>query len=248
MKRFIILAYFAILFSCKKESKEFVEYDKEGNLLSKGYVSNGKSLDSMIYFKNNKVDAKFFFKKNSDKECYIKYYDNEGVISEGNTINKIKTGKWKFYGSKPNEMKVVEFKNICGEEYANQEWNYNAKGKLKIDLCTYYTNSFKNKIFKVGSTNFLTIKYIPMIKKGTICRINFSNEIDSTFCNLDKIKKESFRSTDSLTFTIPMMFDTKGTFFFRGFIDEHFFGEPNKEGYSNHKTRRVYVDIPFEVK
>ncbi len=249
MKKIIIIFAVFCFISCKKETEEIIQYDKTGNILSKNYVSDGgKSLDSTIYYKNNKVDSKFFFKNNSDIECYIKYYDDKGIVSEGNAINKVKVGKWKFYGSKPKEVKIVEFKNICEEEYPNQEWNYDTSGKMKINLCTYYTYQFKNPVLKNGTTNALIIKYIPMVKKGSISTINFSNEIDSTFCNVDKVKKNAFRSSDSLTFTIPMMLDETGKHNFRGYIEEHVFEEVKNSKLTNHKTKRVYIDIPFEVK
>ena len=249
MKKIIIISTILCFLSCKNEVEEIIQYDKTGNVLSKNYVSNkGKSLDSIIYFKNNKVNSKFFFKKNSDTECYIKYYDDKGIISEGNAINKTKTGKWKFYGSKPKEVKIVEFKNICGEEYPNQEWNYDETGKIKINLCTYYTYLFKNPILKKGEINALIIKYTPMVKKGSISTINFSNEIDSTFCNVDKVKKNNFSSDDSNTFIINLNLDIKGKHNFRGYIEEHVFEDPKNSKLTNHKTRRVYIDIPFEVK
>lgn len=248
IKKIIVISIIFNFFSCKNDVEEVIQYDKKGNVLSKNYVSDGgKSLDSTIYFKNNKVDSKFFFKKNSDKECYIKFYNDGKLIAEGNAINKIKIGKWKFYGVKVNDVKIVEFKNICGEEYSNQEWNYDNTGKMKINLCTYYTYQFKNPILKNGTTNALTIKYIPMVKKGSISTINFSNEIDSTFCNVDKVQKNAFRSSDSLTFTIPMMLDEIGKHNFRGYIEEHVFEETQNSKLTNHKTKKVYIDIPFEV-
>jgi len=250
MKKIIILLFivFSIL-SCKNDTEEIIQYDKEGNILSKNYISNGKSLDSTIYLKNELVITKIIFNKDNKSECYVKYYDNNGKLeSEGNTINKIKIGKWKFYGSKTKEAKIVEFENICGEEYPNQEWNYDDKGKLNLDIRSYYTYKFKSPVFKSGGTNILTINYTPMIKKGAICIINFSNKIDSTFCNVDKIEKVAFRSSDSLTFTVPMMLDEIGKHNFRGYIEEHVFEEVKNSNLSNHKIRRVYINIPFEVK
>lgn len=238
-----------VFLSCKNVTEEVIQYDKEGNVLSKNYVSNGKFLDSTIYLKNKLMSTKIIFNKNNKLECYVKYYNENGKIdSEGNTINKIKVGKWKFYGSKSKEIKIVEFKNICGVEYPNQEWNYNSEGDLKMNVSTYYKYKFKSQIFKKGGTNILTISYVPMKKKDAIFTINFSNKIDSTFCNIDKVEKVAFRSRDILTFTIPMMLDEIGKHNFRGYIEEHEFEKVKNSNLSNHKTRRVYIDIPFNVK
>lgn len=87
-----------------------------------------------------------------------------------------------------------------------------------------------------------------MKKKDAICTINFSNKIDSIFCNIDKVEKVAFRSSDILTFTIPMMLDEIGKHNFRGYIEEHEFEKVKNSNLSNHKTRRVYIDIPFNVK
>lgn len=249
LKKIVLILIITFLFSCSKESKEVIKYNSTGDIVSKMYIRDEKSLDSIIYFNNGILDSKIIFNKINKLSCYVEYYDSKGqLMSEGNTINKIKNGKWKYYDSNASLKKIVEFKDICNEEYPNQEWNYNEKGKLNLEICSYYTYKFKSPVFKSGGTNILTINYTPMIKKGAICTINFSNKIDSTFCNVEKVEKVAFRSSDSLTFTVPMMLDEIGKHNFRGYIEEHVFEEVKNSNLSNHKIRRVYIDIPFKVK
>ena len=237
-----------IFLSCKNDTKEFIQYDKDRKIVSKIYGNSKKSLDSIIYFKNGIIDSKMIVNPKNKFSFYVKYYDSIGVSSEGNTLNKIKIGKWKYYDSKKRIRKIVEFKNICGEEYPNQEWNYNDQGDLKMSISTYYKYKFKSQMFKKGETNILMISYVPMTKKDPICTINFSNKIDSTFCNVDMVEKVAFRSSDLITFTVPMMLDEIGKHNFRGYIEEHEFEEIKNSTISNHITRRIYIDIPFKVK
>lgn len=249
MRKILILFIFILTLSCKQSDEMTTEYDKNGKIISKIYGNPEESLDSIIYFKNGVIDSKMIAISSNTLSFYVKYYDDYGNLkSEGFTFDKIKIGKWKFYDSKTKNVKIVEFKNICGVEYPNQEWNYNNKGKLNLDIRSYYTYKFKNSEFKNGGTNFLTVKYIPLVKKGSVCTINFSNEIDSKFCNIDKIKKISFRSSESKTFSIPMMLVSKGKKNFRGYIEEISYEKINNSKLLQEKLRRVYIDIPFEVK
>lgn len=249
MKKIIMFIVTFFFLSCKKDFEEIIQYDRSGKILSKKYISNSRKLpDSIMFFKNNEIKTKFIFKENNYKEFYVKYYKNKKIVSEGNVINKKRIGKWKFINHKANTLKIVEFKNICGDEYPNQEWNYRDKDKLDFNFSSFYYFKLKNTISRKGGTNYLTIKYVPMIKKETICMIHFSKEIDSLFCNVDKVKKDGFRLTDSLTFTLPLKFESRGKKNLRGFIEEHLFQDVKGSDYSNHKIRTVYFDIPIEVK
>lgn len=243
-----ITAFFCILsiLSCKNDTEEIINYDINGNVFSKNYVSNGNSLDSIIYLKNNIIDYKVYFNNNSTDTCYVKYYDKNKISSEGSIVKKIKFGKWKFYNSKGKIRSIVEFKNICGEEYPNQEWNYNFDGKLNQDFCNYYTSTLeKLRIIEGVQVVDLKIYYIPMNKKKAICKIHFSPEIDNTFCNTDKVETYSLNSNKSFVFTIPLKTEGIKDNNFKGYIEEHLFETQNKKETVNHKIRRIYIDIPI---
>lgn len=249
MKKVIIVFCLFSILSCKNDTEEVIKYDLKGNILSKNYVSNGNSLDSIIYFEKNIIDYKVYFKNSSTDTCYTKYYDKNKISSEGSIVKKVKFGKWKFYNSKGEIRSIVEFKNICGEEYPNQEWNYNPDGTLNQDFCNYYTSSLeKVRIIEGVEVNDLKIYYTPMNKKEAICKIQFSPEIDDTFCNADKVETYSLNSNKSFVFTIPLKTEDIGDNNFKGYIEEHLFETQNKKGAVNHKVRRIYIDIPLKMK
>lgn len=251
MKNLIILILIVFTqFSCKRDDGVICQYNKDGELISKNYLGNGKFLDSVIYFKKGIVDAKIYFKNHQKLNCYVKYYDSHGRLTyEGNTYNKMKVGKWKYYDDENRKCKVVEFKNICNKEYPNQEWNYDYMGKLKMDFCTFFTYKIeKARIIEGVKVNDLKIHFTPMFKNGSVCKINFSPEIDSNFCNVDAVQKYTLNSDNSYVFTIPLKSEDIGENNFTGYIEETYDESTNKEDFVNHRVRRVYIDIPIFVK
>ncbi|MFQ6601394.1 hypothetical protein [Flavobacterium sp. C3NV] len=245
----VILLVFFILLSCKKNTKEIIQYDAEGKIVSKIYGNPAEFIDSIFYYKNGVIDSKMVTNKLNKLSFYVKYYDGKNIVSEGNTINKLKDNKWKYYNSKNKVEKVVEYKNICGEEYPNQEWNYDSKGNLDIPNSSFFSHTFKNSKFESKVKNELIIKYVPLIKKkGVISLIYFSPDFDNKFCNIDKIKKNGLKSSgNDISFKINISFKNKGKKYFRGYIEEHFYEDTNNKEVVNHKTRKVYIDIPIIV-
>lgn len=246
----VILLVFFTLFSCKKNTNEIIQYNQEGKIISKIYGNPTKFIDSIIYYKNDMVDSKMIANKLNKLSFYVKYYDGKKLMSEGNTLNKLKDSKWNYYNSKGKVEKVVEYKNICDEEYPNQEWNYDAKGDLDIAKSSFFSYTFKNSKFESMVNNEITIKYVPFIKKnGVISIIYFSPDFDNKFCNINKVKKNGLKpSEDGFIFKINIGFKNKGKKYFRGYIDEHFYEDTNKKEMVNHQTRRVYIDIPIIVR
>ena len=246
MKKIILLGITFFFVSCKNETQEIIQYDKQGKVASKNYVSNNTSLDSIINFTNGIIDSKMFFSKDNESSCYVKYYDKLGVVSEGNTINKIKAGRWKYYDSKNRMRKIVEYKNICNEEYANQEFNYDDKGRLIAERSTYYTHKFKDPKFELNKVNELTVNYVPFIKKGTTSLLVFSPEFDSSFCNINTVKKDSVSTTTNLTFKIDVSFGDKGKNNFRGYILEYYYKETSENVFTR-REKKTFINIPVVV-
>jgi hypothetical protein len=247
MKKIILLFVIFNLLSCKNDSKEILEYDKEGNVISKMYVSNGDVLDSIIYFKNGVINKSFFYKK--DKQLYyFKSFTSDGrIISEGNIVNKIKNGKWKYYDSNDRMRKIVEFKNISDEEYPNQEWNFDENKKIDINKSNYFSYKFENPKFESKKINELTIKYIPLIKKGTSSILVFSPDLNERFSNTKTIGKDSIGSSENFIFKVNIGFENAGKHNFRGYIVEYYYDKTLKKDVLQYKEKKTYIDIPITV-
>lgn len=244
MKKIILLLLMFNLCSCKSDTEEIIQYDKHGDIISKNYVSGGKSLDSIVNISNGKVDTKIFFKKNSETECYVKYYGKSGIVSEGNTKDKKKIGNWTYYYS--NGKKIVEYKIISNEEYPNQVWTYDTNGKLDLSLSSFYKSKIEGEISTEGAKGEkLKIYYEPSLKKGTICTINLSQKINPDFSNIESVEKFTLKSDENYVFTIPLKLETfkKGTNI-TGYIDEHYFDEKTKN--LDHTWKRTYISIPIK--
>lgn len=248
-KKKAVIFVLLTLLSCKKDTKEIVQYDKAGKIISKIYGNPSESIDSIIYYKNGVLYSKMVTNKPNKLSFYVKYYDGKRLISEGNTINKLKNSKWKYYNSKNEVERVVEYKDICDREYPNQEWNYDSKGKLDISKSSFFSYTFKYPKFEPKVNNELTIRYVPLIKKsGVISVIYFSPDFDSKFCNINTVNKDGLKSSkNDIGFKINIGFKNKGKKNFRGYIEEHFYEDTDKKEIVNHKRRRVYVDIPITV-
>lgn len=241
MKRIIIILAFIVI-SCKGDIDEKIEYDKNGNVVSKMYVSKNKKLDSIIYYKKKEIFKTYFNKSDLDSAyCKVFNYDNK-LISEGNTLKLIKYGNWKFYDSKGKIRKIVEFKNICGKEYPNQEWNYDENENLINQRSNYYIYKFKNVKFKAKESNELIIKYIPFIKKANYF-LYFSPEFDNQFCNIEKVKKNGLGTNkDSIIFKINVGFENPGKEYFNGYIVEE------ESADEKHKSEKwTYISIPIII-
>ena len=247
MKKIILLVIIFFFVSCKNENQEIIQYDKQGKIVSKAYMNNDEeSLDSILYFNDGMMNSKMVFSKENKLSFYTKFYNKNGLESEGNTIYKIKDGKWKYYDSKNRLRKIVEYKNICNEEYANQEFNYDDKGRLIAERSTYYTHKFKDPKFELNKVNELTVNYVPFIKKGTTSLLVFSPEFDSSFCNINTVKKDSVSTTTNLTFKIDVSFGDKGKNNFRGYILEYYYKETSENVFTR-REKKTFINIPVVV-
>ncbi len=239
------------MLSCKNNNEETIQYDENGEIASKIYGDPKSGLDSVIYYKKGILDSKMIVTNPNKLILYVKYYDKNGKIeSEGSTTNKIKDGKWKYYDSNGHVHRIIEYKNICGKEYTNQTWKYDENNKIVLDSSSFITYSLKDPIFKAKKDNVLTIKYIPNVKRAEVIPIiYYSPDLDSTFCNIDKLKIQGLNSpTDDYVYTINISFDNKGKQKFMGYIVEHSLLKTNKKDSLDHFVRNMYIDIPFDVK
>ncbi len=239
----IIIVILLSLVSCENKSKKNIKYDKNGNIIAIEYTREGKLLDSIVFFKNDKISMKMFFKKNNQTELYIKTYSKNGKLkSEGNTILKEKIGKWKYYYD--DGKRIVEYKIIKNKEYPNQIWTFNKDGKLNLNLSSFYSSKIEGEQLLNGTkVKILKVKYVPGLK-NTICTINLSQKINKDYSNIDSVEKFTLRSDNNYIFTIPLELDSTGKkITVIGYIDEHFFDEKTKN--LEHSTKRTYISIPI---
>ncbi|WP_177733517.1 toxin-antitoxin system YwqK family antitoxin [Flavobacterium inviolabile] len=248
MKKIILLGITFFFVSCKNETQEIIQYDKQGKIVSKAYMNNDEeSLDSILYFNDGMMNSKMVFSKENKLSFYTKFYNEHGLESEGNTIYKIKDGKWKYYDSKNRLRKIVEYKNICNEEYANQEFNYDEKGKLLANKSTYYTYEFKTSKLESNKENELTINYVPFLKKGSNSFLVISREFDSTFCNIRTVKKDSASFFANQTFKVGVTFEKKGKNNFRGYILEYSYESTSDKNVLKTRERKTFINIPVVI-
>ncbi len=249
MKKTILLLAILSLISCKKSDDEIIRYDSAGVVITKSYLDSNQKLDSLIQFEKGKIIFKMYFNKLNANYCYVKQFDDKGKpTSEGKYIYKTRLGKWKFYDSKMRIKRIVEYINLCGKTHLNQEWDYDEKGKLDINKSSYFTYKIdKQSIILDGEkVNNLKIFFIPGFKKGSVCTINLSQEINKNFCNVDSVEKFSLKSDDKFTFTIPIKSDDLNRKFnLKGYIEENHFDDSVPA--LGHRIRRVYIDVPIKI-
>lgn len=77
-----------------------------------------------------------------------------------------------------------------------------------------------------------------MTQKPTLV-IFFSTKIDKNFCNLKKVKLDTL-IVQKDKFETKFIFDKKGTYNLRGFIEEH--NNLDIKDFKDYKIRRLYFD------
>jgi antitoxin component YwqK of YwqJK toxin-antitoxin module len=94
-----------------KKYGSWVKYEN-GKLLWKAYFYNGEPVGAFIhYHPNKKVKDSLHYYPNSPKVDAVTYHTNGKKASEGVFINKIKDGKWLYYGNDGNLFAEEYFKN-----------------------------------------------------------------------------------------------------------------------------------------
>lgn len=244
MRCLILVLFSLVLYSCKESTKETVYFDEKSGMLIKSYSSKGTSSDSSYYYKNDKLAMISYYKGYPEGTSYNKMYNNKRLKSEGLFLNKKRTGKWKFY-EQGTLRAIVDFVNVCGEEYPNQEWNYTKEGNLNTKFCNYFTYQLEGiRYVKKDGVRDLKIKYQPMYTRGGIYKLHFSHELDDDFCNFNIIKLNALYADESFVFTVPLLAegmdrDSK----FIGVIEEN--KVEIKGGDTIVKNKLTYINIPL---
>ena len=247
MKYIFLFIITAILLSCSKEGNAAIEYDKNGKIISKTYPSLDLSrpIDSIIYFKNNKVDYKVIFKTKED--VFVKYYDpKEKLICEGNTNKKIRAGKWKYYRENGSLDKIIEYINLCGQQYVNQGWYFKENGDTIFRNSNYVNIKIDNGNFKINEKHEFKFDYKKILGPKSELILMISPDVDDKFCNIEKINmSKQYSKVNQIIAKIG--FATAGKKTLRGYITEFQDSIKTREKMPKIAERRVYFQIPIVV-
>jgi hypothetical protein len=245
MKNKIIVFIFSFLFLSCNKNRNTIEIKIDNNEFEHQYFSN-KEYDSSHKYTNNKLTSIVYSKGDS---VYLKKYDNLGKIeSEGFLYDDIKVGLWKFYKD-GNIDKVFEYINLCGEQYLNQGWYYDGKGKLLYENTNYYEVQDYKPTLSVGEKTDVKIYYKRLLrtqneKQENILGFCLVKDTISNYCY--SLKNENIKCLYDITKdTIEFEFSSKnvGKFYVTGFIRENY--EDKETGTTG--NRDVFISIPFEV-
>ncbi|MEG9329208.1 hypothetical protein V6B16_14790 [Salinimicrobium catena] len=150
VKIFLLLSL--TLVSCNEEVKK--SYYQSGNPKQFDFYSSQEILDSSItYYDHFKhpIKKKLFLK---DSTTYVKNFSDEGILTSEGYLNSQshRIGKWMVYTK--DTLKILEYKNIRGEEYLNQSWMKNSIGDTVRG--NYYSLQTKDTL---NVKEFVTLKF-----------------------------------------------------------------------------------------
>ncbi|MBF6640427.1 hypothetical protein IVB69_02930 [Flavobacterium sp. J49] len=261
------MRYFAILFtillfftSCKNEIKEYdaeqkltkeytlndekqfdgiyKEFYENGNLKVVKHFENGVLIDSIINYNNDKTISQVQFPLKKDSLFCKNYYKNN-LESEGVFYQNMKHGKWKYFKTNGVLDKVVEYVNICGNQYTNQGWYFkNGKDTIK-EFGNYYNLKLPKSIKKNQLAKFY-IYHKPLIALNPDLIFCIGTDVDENFCNLEKTKIDTVYGENNII-PVEIIFRNKGKKNLRGFIKEYYSVKDSSA------SRLIYVDIPMTV-
>jgi antitoxin component YwqK of YwqJK toxin-antitoxin module len=115
-----------------------------------GVFNHGIETGIFKYFDNTKagttIATRDFSKGNGN--CYVIVFDQKGnKVSEGNLVNKLHEGEWKFYHMESNNIMTLE--NYTADKLNGVRKVYYRSTTLAEE--TYYKNGLKNGISKLFS-------------------------------------------------------------------------------------------------
>ena len=265
VKHIYCLLFLFLFFSCsKKEVKTFydngnlfkeyevldgkydgkyIEYYKNGKQKKVSYFDQGVNIDSTICYNNdNTVDLISYYRKGDS--IYEKKFKDNKVDSEGYILKTLKVGKWKYFSTGKEISKILEYVNLCDKQYLNQGWYFDKVGDTINNKGNWLEIKYKKKI-SINEEVQINFKYFSYLTKNPTLVVCFSTKIDEKFCNLDKVKLDTM-IVQSNKFETKFLFDKKGTYNLRGFIEEH--NNLEIDNIKDYKIRRVYFDRLFIVK
>lgn len=266
IRSFFFVIIFAIHMSCEEKLRKVEDYYPSGNLhreyykddnglnQGKGIIYNedgtiesyvffkdNKPVDSIINYKNNKISSIIIFK---DSVNLVKNFNNGVLENEGNMLNGKKIGYWNYYKNN-KKHKVIQYIDLCGEQYNNQGWAFNNQGKLISKGSNYYKIINKKASYKKDEEFVFYVRYQSLWGKESMSNYAMSTKISNDFCNIRDVKLDSFRTNNHLL-KFYYKFSEKGKKNIRGYVREYGFIEESKNNFV-FQERKVYFDIPVVI-
>lgn len=238
------------LLSCNnlKENTEKEFYDN-GDLKAIHIIKNNIKSDSSIYYYPNNNIAKIIYYLEKDTIYEKDFSEKSKLLSEGKNVKNIMIGKWKFYKENGKLDKIVEYINLCGNQYTNQGWYFDKKGDTLREYGNYFEIKWSPKIIKKNQVVCLQMTYKPIIYLNSEVELCFDteNNVSKDFCNIHKVKLAKFYKTSDVLKTY-IKFERSGKKNIRGYIREFFNKESTEQDSITSGERYLYFDIPFEIK
>lgn len=242
----IFICLLIVFFSCKNDKVKVEKIYKSGKIYKEiFYEKNIDSYDSIFYYKDEKIETKIF-SKDSLSNFYVNYYSNGNIESEGFKVGNKFIGEWEFY--KPNGKldKILEYIIVCDSSYLNQGRFFDSNGNILLVKSNFYEVEYKPES-SVNEKIKFSFKYIRMYDSSNV-DLFISNEIESSFCNLDT-KKYLIDSFNGENIIANIGYSTTGKKNLRGFIQEYLPLENYDLNEDSLKpVRVVYFDLPILVK
>ena len=216
-------------------------YNKEGVIESFVFFKDNKPIDSIINYSNNKISSIIIFK---DSANLVKNFNNGSLVSEGHMFGGKKIGYWNYYKNN-KKYKVIQFINLCGEQYSNQGWVFNDKDNLVSKGSNFFRIIDKKDRYKKDEEFVFYVKYQSLWGDESMSNYAMSTKITNDFCNIRQVKLDSF-TTQKHLLKFYYKFSEKGKKNIRGYIREYGFIEEVKNDFV-FKERKVYFDIPVAI-
>lgn len=126
-------------------------YEDSKNLRFEGKFNHGKEEGLFTYYANSDkktvMATRNFDKKNN---AYTIFYDEKkNKVSEGNVVNKIREGIWKYYHKGAKTIMTTE--NYKKDQLEGNRKVYYPNGKMAEDV--FYKNNLKNGVSKTYNTS-----------------------------------------------------------------------------------------------
>ena len=182
----------------------------------KGYYNDSKILRYVGNFNHGKEQGLFTYYANSDKNivmatrnfdnknnAYTIFFDEtKNKVSEGNMVNKLREGVWKYYHKNSKEIMTLE--NYKNDMLQGSRKVFYISGKLAEEV--NYKNNLKQGISKKYSKQGILIEE-STFDKGVLQGIYFSDKDPQRTLNYEKVVNDI--TVNDIKKTANLLFDGK---------------------------------------
>ncbi len=252
----------------------FKKYYQSGQLEQLHTYSNGRKVDSSLFYNRNGVlDYIDYHNINDSIGVYRKYfYENESLKSEGFLHNEeLMVGYWSHYNEDYGYLEEVrEMINIDNKPYLNQNWHFNAKGDT-IHEKSVYANLlfFKDTISITDAVKVYAVQEQPFFKdkNSSIMAVvpkDYSEDFDEYFSNLNEVEVDTtynlnvdkeYRTAGGMPegdYALEVVFgryyNTPGPKMFRGILVEYSESNSKVTDTLGNRQHKIYFEKSIYVK